>query len=339
MNGRLDVTVLIPAHNEELRLGTALEDVLAQSLVPLEILVIDDGSTDRTAEVAARYPGVRVIAGSGAGISAARNLGLRAARGEWIAFLDADDRWQPERLAELARAVAAAPDVAFCFSDYVVTEHGRPNAPSNLARTSQFRALTRARVAAGIDRIERTELASALAVGNFLGTSTVSIRTSLACRPELAFDEALPERTAAYQLSEDVEWYLRVLRETDAVVIERVLTAYDRRPGSAAAAHGRVRYGDVKLGERVARTPERYAPGAAAAFVRLRRSHQRHAASIHARATNFAAAASILREALRERFEVRDAVALALLRCCDNALGRGAVRASRSLWRARRSAR
>lgn len=328
-----DVSVVIPAFNEAARIGAAIEDALAQTLPPLEILVADDGSTDATAAIAETYPHVRVLRGPRSGISAARNRAMRAARGAWIALLDADDRWRPERLAELERAAAAAPGVDFIFSDYVVTEAGRANASSNLARTTQFVALERVAVATDVTRIARSALADALAVGNFIGTSTVSVRTSLV--RDVAFDESLPERTAAYQVSEDVEWYLRLLRATDALAIDRVLGSYERRPGTAAAAHGRVRHGDVKLGERIARQPESYAPGAARAFAERRREHQRHAATIHLRAAEFGPAASVLREALHERFALVDAALLVLALAADRPLGRAGARRLRNFWRAR----
>jgi len=96
------VSVIIPAYNYARFLPLAIDSALAQTLPPLEILVIDDGSTDNTAElVAARYgsnPVVRYIHQANAGLSAARNTGIRNARGEFVAFLDADDEWLPEFL-------------------------------------------------------------------------------------------------------------------------------------------------------------------------------------------------------------------------------------------------
>lgn len=93
------VSVVIPAYNAERFLRDALASVLRQTLPPLEILVVDDGSGDNTARLAASVEGVRCIRQANAGVSAARNRGIEEARGEFIALLDADDAWMPEKLA------------------------------------------------------------------------------------------------------------------------------------------------------------------------------------------------------------------------------------------------
>jgi glycosyltransferase involved in cell wall biosynthesis len=93
------VSVIIPAYNAEACVDTAIKSALGQTVSPLEVLVVDDGSRDRTAEVAAAFgPPVRVIRQANAGPAAARNHGAREARGEWLALLDADDAWKPRKL-------------------------------------------------------------------------------------------------------------------------------------------------------------------------------------------------------------------------------------------------
>jgi glycosyltransferase involved in cell wall biosynthesis len=325
---RIAITAIVPAYNEAGRIGAAIESVLGQTYPAAEILVIDDGSSDDTATVAARY-GVRVVTQKNGGISAARNRGLEEATGDWIALLDADDRWLPQRLEWLARASAARPDVSFGFSDYTVEENGVQNAPSNLARTPQYRVARGEANATGIYAISRAALCKALVVGNFLGTSTVFVRRELVTRHDLRFDETLPLRTAEYQISEDVEWYLRVLKWTDAIAIERVLARYVRRSNSQAENYGRVRYGDVKLGERVRAFPDAYEPSAPRAFAAMRRHHLRHAARIHMRAADFASARARLAELQRERFAARDALWLAAASALDCAAGRSATHATR----------
>lgn len=112
------VSVVIPAYNYIRYLPEAIDSALQQTLPPLEVLVIDDGSTDDTAQVvAARYgqnPRVRYLHQPNAGLSAARNTGIRHARGEFIAFLDADDLWKPDFLKEVAACFSRLPeDFAF----------------------------------------------------------------------------------------------------------------------------------------------------------------------------------------------------------------------------------
>jgi len=104
----MDISCIIPAHNAERHLAAALESVLAQDWPLHEIIAVDDGSTDSTPDILHRYRDrVSTVTQSHAGVSAARNVGLRTASGDVIAFLDADDIWPAGRLAALAGALAA----------------------------------------------------------------------------------------------------------------------------------------------------------------------------------------------------------------------------------------
>jgi len=93
-----DIAVVIPAYNAARYIAEAIESVLAQTLPPAEIIVVDDGSTDATAEVAGGFPGVMVLRQAHRGVSAARNAAVEASRAPFIAFLDADDIWLPRKL-------------------------------------------------------------------------------------------------------------------------------------------------------------------------------------------------------------------------------------------------
>lgn len=104
-------SVIIPAFNAARFLREAIDSVLAQSRPPHEIIVVDDGSTDATETVARRVPAVRYIAQAHGGIAAARNRGVSAATGNWIAFLDADDRWTPGKLEIQRAALEADPEL------------------------------------------------------------------------------------------------------------------------------------------------------------------------------------------------------------------------------------
>lgn len=92
------VTVVIPAHNAERFIAEAIESVLAQTYEPLETIVVDDGSTDRTAEIAGRYPEVTLLRRKNGGAAAARNAGVAVGSGKLLAFHDADDAMLPDRL-------------------------------------------------------------------------------------------------------------------------------------------------------------------------------------------------------------------------------------------------
>lgn len=108
------VSAVIPAHNAERYLGEAIESALAQSAPPLEVIVVDDGSRDATGEVARAFP-VRYLRQEHGGIGAARNRGLRAAAGDLVGFLDADDVWTPHKLELQRRAFAAHPAAEVVF--------------------------------------------------------------------------------------------------------------------------------------------------------------------------------------------------------------------------------
>lgn len=99
------ISVIIPSYNYARYLGEAIDSVFAQTYPAMEVIVVDDGSTDNTSGVLAAYGGrIRAIRQQNQGVSAARNTGIRAACGEYIAFLDADDLWHPAKLeAQMAR--------------------------------------------------------------------------------------------------------------------------------------------------------------------------------------------------------------------------------------------
>ena len=103
--------MVIPAYNYARFLPKAIDSALRQQYLPREILVVDDGSTDETAQVVARYgPPVRYIHQSNAGLPAARNTGIRAAGCPYVAFLDADDEWLPGMLQRAMNTFAGLPE-------------------------------------------------------------------------------------------------------------------------------------------------------------------------------------------------------------------------------------
>lgn len=108
------VSVIIPVYNRDRYLAEAIESVLYQSYPAIELIVVDDGSSDRSAEVAQRYP-LTYVYQSNQGISAARNAGVALAKGKFIAFLDSDDIWVMNKLSKQIEFFAADPDLEAAF--------------------------------------------------------------------------------------------------------------------------------------------------------------------------------------------------------------------------------
>jgi glycosyltransferase involved in cell wall biosynthesis len=108
------ISVIIPVYNRERYLAEAIESVLAQTYPAIELIVVDDGSTDRSAEMAQRYPLTYHFQPNG-GMSAARNAGVALATGQFLAFLDSDDIWVADKLSKQMAAFEADPTLEAVF--------------------------------------------------------------------------------------------------------------------------------------------------------------------------------------------------------------------------------
>ena len=119
-----DISVIIPAFNRAHTLPKALDSVLSQTLKPREIIVVDDGSTDETNAVLANYPGLCIISQDNRGVSAARNVGIEKAGGEWLAFLDSDDEWLKEKLEKQWDTICID-DKLICHTEEIWIRNGQ----------------------------------------------------------------------------------------------------------------------------------------------------------------------------------------------------------------------
>jgi len=128
------VSIIIPAYNQARFLATAIESALRQTHPDVEVVVVDDGSPDATAEVAARFSShlnLRYVRQANTGLPGARNRGLRESTGEFVCFLDADDFFHPEKIARQVQALEADPGLDFVYCDIIrVDEAGEPLADS-----------------------------------------------------------------------------------------------------------------------------------------------------------------------------------------------------------------
>jgi len=119
------ISVIIPSYNRIHTLDRAIDSVLNQDSEVDEIIVVDDGSTDNTSiHIAQTYPRIKLIQQSNQGVSAARNAGIRQAGFEWIAFLDSDDSWKPNKIYSIRQAQQSQPEYRLFHSDEIWIRKG-----------------------------------------------------------------------------------------------------------------------------------------------------------------------------------------------------------------------
>lgn len=224
---RVPISVVIPAYNAERFLPETLASVAAQTVAPAEIIVVDAGSTDRTAELA-REAGATVASQSNAGTAAARNAGIRRASEAWVILLDADDIWQPTLVERAWRALQAAPDADYALTDYSgFDEHGERSA--SVIHDAKRHALALRETPLGDDayRFDAATIARAEVTDPFVNMSSFVIRRELA--RDLGFD---PEF-----YGEDVEFCLRLFARPGAgVFIDAPLVRYRHHAASKSAS-------------------------------------------------------------------------------------------------------
>ncbi|MGY8668083.1 glycosyltransferase [Bradyrhizobium sp. UFLA05-109] len=201
------VSVIIPAKNAAAYIGEAIGSALAQSKSVGEVIVIDDGSSDDTVAIVRSIRDSRLhpIANELPGVSAARNLGARTARGDWLLFLDADDRLRAGAVATLVAAAMAAPAAVLVYGDYdLIDSDGRP-----IGR----RGLLQGRSKPSGDVLAR------LARGNFIVNGGITLVRTDAFRTAGGFDERL-------SLCEDWHCWCRLAAIGDFQFVPALLLDY-----------------------------------------------------------------------------------------------------------------
>ena len=121
----MKISVIIPTYNRKHTLQRAIDSVLAQTFKPYEIIIVDDGSKDGTKEwLLQNYPSVQYIHQPNNGVSSARNKGIQISQGSWIALLDSDDEWMPEKLEYQSRFIEVNRDSSFCHTNEIWIRNG-----------------------------------------------------------------------------------------------------------------------------------------------------------------------------------------------------------------------
>jgi glycosyltransferase involved in cell wall biosynthesis len=217
------VTVVLPTYNSGPLIGEAVASVLAQTVPPEAVIVVDDGSTDDTANRLARFGArIRYIYQPNQGVSAARNCGLREARSEFVAFLDADDVWHPRKLELQLAELRARSDVGLVGT----STYSWPGKPPELSRQPTVGQLVPV----------HWEL---LAVRNVFVTSSVLIRRTV-------FDR-VGEFDTRLQGPEDHDLWLRIAEVTRTGNLDVPLTGYRDVPGSLSKQPRRMEEGMLRI--------------------------------------------------------------------------------------------
>jgi glycosyltransferase involved in cell wall biosynthesis len=220
----MTVSVVIPTYNRAGTVIDAVRSVLAQHFEDFELIVVDDGSTDDTeARVAAIADDrLRYVAGRHAGVSAARNLGVRRATGSVIAFLDSDDVWRPDKLAREVDVLTKHPEVDAVFSD-LEKRHGDQVVPSFMRQTEVFSRHV-PRTPGSVVTLEPRELRLCLLEEVPIKPSALTLRRAAFERVG-GFDEA-------WSSSEDWELLLRLARAHRFAYIDEPLAVLHISPDS-----------------------------------------------------------------------------------------------------------
>lgn len=227
------VSVLIPVYNGAAYVAGAVDSALAQQEVDLEVIVVDDGSTDETPKILDSYGNrIRVVRRPNAGHVAARNFAAGIASGQWLAFLDADDAWHPAKLAKQLQCAAADPNAGLVYTERMSIGDLRFVAQRQSDCETQYEG----------------DVFEPLLINNFITVSSVLIRTSWFRRLG-GFD---PEPYGC----EDWDLWLRYVDAGGTVrVCREPLTYYRWHSTSMSCDHPRMLGGRQKVLQRALKLP------------------------------------------------------------------------------------
>jgi glycosyltransferase involved in cell wall biosynthesis len=214
------VSVVIPTYNRAAKVPNAVESVLAQTVSDLEVIVVDDGSSDGTGRSLEEIFGdrIRYYAQANQGASVARNKGITEARGEWIAFLDSDDVWEKEKLEWQFKALERfAPQCGGCYTDIRFFNHPETRTMFQMAEES-----TRHEGTIGVNTDVLRLLVRPGGAGMIICLSSFLARADVA-RATGGFDPKL-------LFSQDSEFLFRLAMRTGFCYVNRPLVRFDRSP-------------------------------------------------------------------------------------------------------------
>ncbi|WP_161495003.1 glycosyltransferase family A protein [Caulobacter sp. BP25] len=208
------VSVVIPAYNAASTLDRTLKSVCDQTYAALEILVVDDGSQDETAQIAHRWAArdgrVRLLTQPNSGVAAARNLGVAEAKGDLIAPVDADDLWAPEKIEKQLAALEALPEAALAYCWFALIDaHDKPIRGNSTPTYSG-------------------DVLRHICRGNFIGNGSAPLIRKAAILEAGGYDSSLRAQRA--QGCEDYLLYYRIARSHPFACVPEVLLGYRQTP-------------------------------------------------------------------------------------------------------------
>jgi glycosyltransferase involved in cell wall biosynthesis len=324
--GAASVSVVIPAYNAASYLAAALDSVYGQTVRPAEVIVVDDGSADATPEIARSF-GARVISLANKGPSAARNAGVQEASGDFVAYLDADDIWFPEKLSTQLAALAAHGAPAFSFTDFRAFDGAGVHRPkSELRRRAAFRrSAGRTKGRASIVFAAKGD--RPVLYGSYIMPSSLLVRRADALAVG-GFDESL-------RVTEDYEFCLRLFTIVPAIVILQPLLLYRQHAAQATSNGTLMKAGFFEVAKRVASSPERYPPADARYIGQTEYLRYFSLGMQQARLGFFDDAEQSLRKSLAARPTRWARVALLGTQACRSGPGRRSFDLVRTLWKRR----
>jgi glycosyltransferase involved in cell wall biosynthesis len=251
------VSVIIPALNAEDFIRAALESVHAQTLGVAEIILVDNGCTDCTPQIA-KEMGARIIRREKRGISAARNAGIMASRQQWIALLDADDEWDEQKIERQWSLIEACPEAGIVSCDFSLMRDGLviEQITEELLR-KRWQGYS-GRQAVGEHSVYIPQIESDFFFRFFPSPSTVMLRRDVFERVGLFDEEVL--------YSEDFEYFMRVFARYPLAIVELPLVRHSQHARKHSLHLDEMRNGSFAVVTKMLERPELYPPGAGELF-------------------------------------------------------------------------
>lgn len=219
------VSVVMPAHNDAEHVAEAIESILAQDYPAREVIVVDDGSTDNTAGIVETYRShVRLLRQPNSGSAVARNRGLEAARGEYVAFLDADDVWLPGKLTAQVEYMEQNPAIAMTYGRWQQWDPERDGSLGDVLARMQSQA-TEVTPSPALVSAQSGWIYHLLLLDFVVWTSVVMMRRELMERVGW-FDDR-------FERGQDFDYWLRASRHTEIHMLDRPMALYRQHPANS----------------------------------------------------------------------------------------------------------